>query len=73
MLAVDRLFPEILGKGPIDDDEDQTMLALPERNWQTVPVKRNGYIESVDNAALLRFAREHSTIVRMERPFIAPL
>jgi uncharacterized membrane protein len=67
MLAVDRLFPERLGNGPIDDDEDQTMLPLPERNWQTVPVKRNGYIEGVDNAALLRFARQHSTIVRMER------
>ena len=43
------------------------MLPLPERDWQAVPVKRNGYIESVDSAALLRLAREHKTIVRMER------
>ena len=66
MLAVDRLFPGRLGHGSVDDDEDQTMLPLPERNWQSVPVKKNGYIQSVDSAALLRLAREHKTIVRME-------
>jgi uncharacterized membrane protein len=66
MLAIDRLFPGRLGQGPVDDDEEQEMLPLSERNWQSVPVKRNGYIESVDNAALLRLAREHKTIVRME-------
>lgn len=65
--AVDRLFPGNLGKGPGDDAEDQTALTLPERNWQVVPVKGNGYIQSVDNATLLRLAREHKTIVRMER------
>ena len=43
------------------------LLPLPERNWQAVPAKGNGYIQSVDNAALLRLAREHKTIVRMER------
>ena len=67
MAAVDRLFPEKLGQEPADDDEDQALLPLPERNWQAVPAKRNGYIQSVDNAALLRLAREHKTIVRMER------
>ena len=67
MLAVDRLFPRRLGHGSVDDEEDQAMLPLPERDWQAVPVKRNGYIESVDSAALLRLAREHKTIVRMER------
>jgi len=39
---------------------------LPQR-WQAVPAEGNGYIESVDNALLLRLAREHDTIVRMER------
>ena len=67
MVAIDRLFPGNLGKGPADDAEDQPPLPLPERNWQAVPVKGNGYIQSVDNAALLRLAREHKTIVRMER------
>ena len=67
MQTVDRLFPGALGQGPLDDDEDQTPPPLRERDWQVVPANRNGYIQSVDNAALLRLAREHKTIVRMER------
>lgn len=68
MVAVDRLFAEKLGQGPVDDDdEDQPTLPLPERSWQAVPATGNGYIQSVDNAALLRLAREHKTVVRMER------
>jgi uncharacterized membrane protein len=67
IVAVDRLFPEKLGQGPPDGDEAQALLPLPERHWQTVLAKRNGYIQSVDNAVLLRLAREHNTIVRMER------
>ena len=67
MVAVDRLFPEKLGNGPIEGDEDQSPLLLPERRWQAVSARGNGYIQSVDNAALLRLARKHQTIVRMER------
>ncbi len=65
--AIDRLFPGKLGKGPADDAEDQPPLVLPERNWQALPVHGNGYIQSVDNATLLRLTREHKTILRMER------
>ena len=67
MMAIDRLFPEKLGQEPVADDEDQSPLPLSERKWQAVPAKANGYIQSVDNATLLRLAREHKTIVRMER------
>ena len=67
MMAIDRLFPEKLGQEPVADDEDQSPLPLSERKWQAVPAKVNGYIQSVDNATLLRLAREHKTIVRMER------
>jgi len=67
MEAVDRLFPEKLGQGPADDNEEQELLPLQERHWEAVPARRNGYIQSVDNGALLRLAREHETIVRMER------
>ncbi|MDQ6718698.1 MAG: DUF2254 domain-containing protein [Gemmatimonadota bacterium] len=65
--AVDRLFPEHLGHGLADYDEDQTPQPLPERKWQAVPAKRSGYIQSVDNDALLGVARNHHTVVRMER------
>jgi len=67
MVAVDRLFPEKLGNGPVDSDEDQSPLPLPEWSWQAVAARGNGYIQNVDNAALLRLAREHQTIVWMER------
>ena len=65
--AVDRLFPAALGHRPADNEEDQAVLHLPERTWQAIPAGGNGYIQSVDDAALLRWAREHQTIVRMER------
>lgn len=67
LVAVDRLFPETLGQEPMDDEADPSPLPLPTRNWQTVMARRNGYIQSVDDAALLRLAREHKTIVRMDR------
>lgn len=67
LAAIDRLFPQKFGQTPVDDDEGQSPLPLPERNWQAVPARVNGYIQSVDNATLLRLARKHQTIVRMER------
>jgi uncharacterized membrane protein len=65
--AVERLFPGALGQGPESDEETPPPPDRPERNWRCVPVKGIGYIQSVDNAALLRLAREHKTVVRMER------
>ena len=67
MVAVDRYFPEKLGNGPVDGDEDQSQLPLPEWRWQAVAARGNGYIQNVDIAALLCLAREHQTIVRMEQ------
>jgi len=67
LAAVDRLFPQQLGRTPVDDEEAPSPLRLRERSWQAVPSRFNGYIQLVDNEALLRLAREHQTIVRMER------
>jgi len=67
MATIDRLFPDRIGQESADDDEEQAALPLPEGSWQAVAVKESGYIQSVDNAMLLRLAREHKTIVRMER------
>ncbi len=36
MVAVDRLFPETVGREPRDRDEDPTPLPLPARRWQAV-------------------------------------
>jgi len=64
--AIDRLFPEPLGQGPGEDDDEQPLSPLAQRNWQAVPAGESGYIQSVDNAALLRLARDGNTIARME-------
>ena len=66
IVAIDRLFPEQLGQGPGENDEDQVLQSLANRNWRAIHAKESGYIQSVDNAGLLSLAREHTTIVRME-------
>jgi len=63
--SIDRLFPQKLGQGPGEDDDDQGRHPLSERNWRTVPAKQSGYIRSVDNTALLRLAGERKAVVRM--------
>lgn len=65
--AVDRLFPENSGRALMDDELDPSLLSMPSRRWQTLMASRNGYLQGVDDEALLRVAREHKTIVRMER------
>ncbi|MEO6029320.1 MAG: DUF2254 domain-containing protein [Candidatus Binatia bacterium] len=65
--AIDRLFPKQLGHGPIEADDDPSPHPLTGRKWQFVASRESGYIQSVDSAALLRLAREHKTVVRMER------
>ena len=64
--AVDLLFPDKIEHEPMDNQKYQTELPLAELNWQAVPARRNGYIQSVDNVALLSLARKHKTVVRME-------
>ncbi len=48
-------------------NDNPTPDLLVEWNWRTVPARESGYIQSVDNAALMRVARDRKTIVRMER------
>jgi uncharacterized membrane protein len=64
--AIDRLFPEKLGQEPDEDEHRDTQCPLAERNWIAVPAKESGYIQSVNNATILRLSRDNKTIVRME-------
>jgi uncharacterized membrane protein len=63
--AIDRLFPVNLGQGPSDYDDEQPLRPPSERKWQAVMAGKSGYIESVNNAALVRLARDTNTIVWM--------
>ena len=51
---------------PDKDDDDQTPRPPNGRNWRGVPAKESGYIQSVNNAGLLRLAQDKKTVVRME-------
>ncbi len=64
--AVDRLFPVNLGQEPGDDDDEQPLRPPSERKWRAVMAGESGYIQSVNNAALVRLARDRNTIVWMD-------
>lgn len=66
--SIDRLLPKKLGQGPDEDEGRNHILELQdERTWYPVPAAVSGYIQSVDNDALLGLARDRKTVVRMER------
>ncbi len=65
--AIDRLFPKRLGDDREGFDEDQPLPPFPTREWQPILADATGYIQSVDNEALLRLAWGCDTIVRMDR------
>jgi len=64
--AIDRLFPANLGQGLSEDDDDHNPFPLAEQHWRDVPAEKSGYIQNVNNAALLRLARDRKTIVMMK-------
>ncbi len=64
IVAIDLLYPEESATKTVEDEEQP----LPEGlNWQEVRAEKSGYIQSVDNNALLGLALERRTIIRMER------
>jgi len=65
--AIDRLFPKKLGHRLDEAEEGQSPPPVDDRKWHIVPADETGYIQSVDNAALMQLARERKTVVRMER------
>ena len=64
--AVDQLFPKELGDDVEEDADGALAVSLAEQTWSAVPARKTGYIQSLDGDALLAFASERGTIVRME-------
>ena len=64
--AIDRLFPERLGHGPAEADDDPAPHLPSGQMWRAISSKESAYIQSVDNEVFLRIARENKTLVRME-------
>lgn len=64
--TIEHLFPESLGEHP-GEDRDEPAPEIPDARWRPVPARRTGYIQRVDEAGLLRFARGRRAVVRMEK------
>ncbi len=64
--AIDRLFPDKLEHAS-EHDGDQVLASPETSTWQPIPANTDGYIQDVNNAALLRLARDQKAVVRMER------
>jgi uncharacterized membrane protein len=65
--SIDRLLPEKLDQVPDEDEGGNHILeSLDKRDWYPVPAAVNGYIQSVNNDALLHIAMDIKTIVRTE-------
>lgn len=62
--AVETLFPDDLGKEGGEAAEEDAVRAIGA--WTAAPALEGGYIVSLDNAALLEFARRRGRVVRME-------
>lgn len=63
--ALHRLFPEQLGHEA--DPAEAAGWCEAAHQWHPIPALRSGYVQAVDNDALLAFAREINGVVRMER------
>lgn len=59
--SIDRLFPDQLGDEAAPADAPPGGLT-----WHPVPSAASGQVRSVDEGGLLRVAREHAAVVRME-------
>lgn len=68
--AIDRVFPKVEGCAPDDSEaaaDEPPLAALDARTWYPVPAQVSGYIQAVNEEALLKLARTQRAIVRMER------
>ncbi len=66
MKAIDKLFPDRLGSDGGSDTGDLPSTD-PIREWIPVQSNSTGYLESLDGNALLDFAIDNDSVVRMER------
>lgn len=65
--AVDVLFPQELGDEPEEAVDARALEALSATPWVSVAARSSGYIQRVESRALLDFAAENDTVIRMER------
>lgn len=65
--SIRRLFPDELGHGREESENDQEHeKLLHDRHWEPVLVTTSGYIQSVETSALMKFACEHECTLKLE-------
>ena len=65
--AVDALFPTSLGGEADHDEAAATRHAAAVSTWHAVPAPATGYVQSIDEEALLTLAGRAERLIRMER------
>jgi uncharacterized membrane protein len=65
--SVDHLFPKELGDGAEDEGGAGPGRDPSRANWHALAARATGYVQGVDEDALLAFARKRGAVVRMER------
>lgn len=63
--TLDKLFPEELGEAATPA-EQADLAAGPALRWVPIAAEESGYVQGIDEEALLAFAREVNGVVRME-------
>jgi len=69
--AVDRLFPERLGRGPGENADETAVQRLPgdfDGDSRQIAADSGGYVQSIGVNVLMRVAAEHDLVVRIEAP-----
>ncbi|MEF2548223.1 DUF2254 domain-containing protein [Aurantimonas sp. E1-2-R+4] len=69
--AVDRLFPERLGHGPLHYEDEPAADRLPndfDAGSERVSADASGYVQNVGMDALMQIATEHDLVLRIETP-----
>lgn len=64
--AIDRLFPDEMGRGADETAAETEEEELTAGAWQEVASDSTGYVQSVDDETLVGLATERETVVRME-------
>ncbi len=64
--VIDELFPDEQEDGCDAPVENDVLAESSGRKWHSVVARATGYIQRIDEAALLHFAVSHDTVVRME-------
>lgn len=64
--VIERLYPKPARESGLMTDPAEEA-ELPGLRWTAIPAQMTGYVQAVEGTSLLALAREHDTVLRMER------